>query len=231
MLFSYGLISNRILGVAMDATERIERRLKLHELRVLMSVVDGGSMGKAAKSLATSQPAVSRAIADLEYSLGVRLLDRGPHGIVPTPYGRALVRRSVAAFDELRQGVKDIEFLADPTAGEVRIATPITAAAGFLAGVIDTLARRHPRVVCHLITGELPMIYRALEERAVDAVVMGIPTPLADHLQAEVLYTPFRRRFYRKSLVAAAPGNARGSDERALDAAAARQPARRPGRG
>src|SRR5579864_8238269 len=132
MLFSYGLISNRILGVVMDATERIERRLKLHDLRVLMSVVDRGSMGKAAKRLATSQPAVSRAIADLEYSLGVRLLDRGPHGIVPTPYGRALIRRSVAAFDELRQGVKDIEFLADPTAGEVRIAAPIITAAGFL---------------------------------------------------------------------------------------------------
>ena len=60
----------------MDATERIERRLKLHELRVLMSVVDGGSMGKAAKHLATSQPAVSRAIADLEYSLGVRSRSR-----------------------------------------------------------------------------------------------------------------------------------------------------------
>jgi DNA-binding transcriptional LysR family regulator len=102
----------------MDATERIERRLKLHDLRVLMSVVDGGSMGKAAKRLATSQPAVSRAIADLEYSLGVRLLDRGPHGIVPTPYGRALISRSMAAFDELRQAVKDIEFLADPMAGK-----------------------------------------------------------------------------------------------------------------
>jgi len=105
----------------MDETERIERRLKLHDLRVLMSVVDGGSMSKAAERLATSQPAVSRAIADLEYSLGVQLLDRGPRGIVPTPYGRALIRRSIAAFDELRQGVKDIEFLADPTAGEVRI--------------------------------------------------------------------------------------------------------------
>ena len=144
----------------MDATERIERRLKLHDLRVLMSVVDGGSMGKAAKHLATSQPAVSRAIADLEYSLGVRLLDRGPHGIAPTPYGRALIRRSMAAFDELRQGVKDIEFLADPTAGEVRIAAPIGIAAGFLAGVIDRLARRHPRVVCRLITGELAIIDR-----------------------------------------------------------------------
>ena len=53
--------------------------------------------GKAAKRLATSQPAVSRAIGDLEYSLGVRLLDRGQHGIVPKPYGRALIRRSVAA--------------------------------------------------------------------------------------------------------------------------------------
>jgi len=176
----------------MDATERIERRLKLHELRVLMSVVDGGSMGKAAKSLATSQPAVSRAIADLEYSLGVRLLDRSPHGIVPTPYGRALIRRSVAAFDELRQGVKDIEFLADPTAGEVRIATAIVTAAGFLAGVTDRLARRHPRVVCHLITGELAMINRALEERDVDALITGMPSPLADHLEAEALYTSSR---------------------------------------
>src|SRR5215469_8005883 len=150
MLFSYGLISNRVLG--MDATDRIERRLKLHELRVLMSVVDGGSMGKAAKHLATSQPAVSRAIADLEYSLGVRLLDRGPLGIVPTPYGRALIRRSVAAFDELRQGVKDIEFLADPAAGEVRIAVPIGVATSFLARVADAFARRHPRVICHVIT-------------------------------------------------------------------------------
>jgi DNA-binding transcriptional LysR family regulator len=176
----------------MDNIERIERRLKLHDLRVLMSVVEGGSMSKAAERLATSQPAVSRVISDLENALGVQLLDRGPRGVVPTPYGRALIRRSVAAFDELRQGVKDIEFLADPTTGQVRIATPIAGATGFLAGVIDRLAQRHPRVVCHMITGEGPIIYRALEERDVDALITGIPTPLADHLQAEVLYTSSR---------------------------------------
>ena len=61
-----------------DGTERIERRLKLHDLRVLMSVVERGSMAKAADSLASSQPAISRAITDLEYSLGVRLLDQRP---------------------------------------------------------------------------------------------------------------------------------------------------------
>jgi len=177
----------------MDATDRIERRLKLHELRVLMSVVDGGSMGKAAKHLATSQPAVSRAITDLEHSLGVRLLDRGPLGIVPTPYGRALIRRSVAAFDELRQCVRDIEFLADPTAGEVRIACPVGVTTSFLPDVIDTLARRHPRVVFHLITPEAPMLYRTLEDREADAVITAIRAEvLADHLHTEVLYTASR---------------------------------------
>ena len=172
----------------MDETDRIERRLKLHDLRVLLSVVEQGSMGKAAELLATSQPAVSRAIADLEHSLGVRLLDRGPRGITPTPYGRAFIKRGVAVFDELKQGVKDIEFLADPTAGEVRIAAPI-GAAGFLSLVIDKLARRHPRVVCHLITGEGTIPYRALEAREVDLVMTRIVTPIAeDYMHAEVLF-------------------------------------------
>jgi DNA-binding transcriptional LysR family regulator len=185
----------------MDEIERIERRLKLHDLRVLMSVVDQGSMAKAAERLATSQPAVSRTISDLEHSLGVRLLDRGPRGIVPTPYGRALIKRSVTVFDELRLGVKDLEFLADPTAGEVRIAAPIVTAAGFVAAVIDRFTQRHPRVVCHLITGEAAMNYRALEERDVDIAIALITAPIAeDHLKAEVLYTASR-------FVVAATGN------------------------
>src|SRR5215831_972698 len=107
----------------MSPIERIERRLKLHDMRVLMSVVQAGSMGKAAERLGTSQPAISRSIADLEHALGVRLVDRSRRGIEPTAYGRALIRRGTAVFDELRQGVKDIEFLADPTAGELRIGT------------------------------------------------------------------------------------------------------------
>ena len=171
----------------MDETERIERRLKLHDLRVLMSVVDEGSMAKAAERLATSQPAVSRTIADLEHSLSVRLLDRGPRGVVPTPYGRALIKRSVTVFDELRQGVKDLEFLADPTAGEVRIAAPMIMAAGLVPAVIDRLTRRHPRVVCHLT---VDMTYRALEEREVDLVITQIGLGAADHMEveAELLY-------------------------------------------
>jgi DNA-binding transcriptional LysR family regulator len=183
--------------LAMERTERIERRLKLHDLRVLMSVVEQGSMAKAAERLATSQPALSRAIADLEHSLGVRLLDRGPRGVVPTPYGCALVKRGFAVFDELRQSVKDIEFLADPTAGEVRIAAATFMATGLLATAVDGFARRYPGISFHLITGRAEEVHRVLEQRDVDAAISTI-NPFWErqaHMQREVLYADARSVF------------------------------------
>jgi len=90
--------------------DRIGRRLKLRDVNILLAVVECGSMARAAERLAVSQPVVSKAIADLEHSLGVRLLDRSRQGIESTSYGQALLQRGLAAFDELRQGVKDIEF-------------------------------------------------------------------------------------------------------------------------
>ncbi len=139
----------------MDEIDRIERRLKLHDVRVLMSVVEAGSMHKAAERLATSQPAVSRAIADLEHTLGVRLLDRSPTGIRPTQYGHAIIKRGLAVFDELRQGVKDIEFLSDPTSGELRIGCSEYAAGGPVLAVIDRLTRQHPRMTRVLFRSRL----------------------------------------------------------------------------
>ena len=107
----------------MQLSERIGRRMKLHDLHVLMTVVQAGSMGKGAQRLNTGQPAVSRSIADLEHALGVRLLDRDHQGVEPTPYGRALLDCGAAVFDDLRRGVKDIEFLTNPR----RIRTSIAA--------------------------------------------------------------------------------------------------------
>src|SRR3982074_3076673 len=110
------------MRITMQWTDRVGRRLKLRDLHILLAVAKSGTMGKAATDLAISQPSVSKAIADVEHAIGLRLLGRGPHGIEPTIYGRALLKCGVAVFDELRQGVKALEFLADPTAGELRVA-------------------------------------------------------------------------------------------------------------
>jgi len=151
--------------------DRIERRLKLHDVRVLMSVVEAGSMNKAAERLATSQPAVSRAIADLEHALGVRLLERSPGGIRPTQYGWAIIRRGLAVFDELRQGIKDIEFLSDPTSGELRVGCSEYAASGPVLAVVDRLTRQHPRMVFDVVTAPVLSLYRDLTERKLELVI------------------------------------------------------------
>ena len=173
----------------MADTNRVERRLKLNDLRILMSVVEEGSMSKAAKALATSQPAVSRAITDLERSLGVRLLDRDRQGIVPTAYGEAILRRSLAVFDELRLGITDVQSLADPTAGEIRIAAQIALATGFVPAVIDSLRRQYPRIVCRLTTSEPEGVFRKLEDREVDLAMVYLTSAVdADRMEVQVLF-------------------------------------------
>jgi DNA-binding transcriptional LysR family regulator len=174
----------------MQWADRIGRRLKLRDLHILLAVVKWRSMAKAAAELAISQPAVSKAIADMEHTVGLRLLDRTRQGIEPTAYGRALIRRGLAVFDELRQGVKELEFLADPTAGELRIGSQESIAAGLLPTIIDRFSRQYPRVALHVAQAVFgTMLYRELRERSVDVLLGRISTPFAeDDLEAEILY-------------------------------------------
>lgn len=155
----------------MQIRERIDRRIKLHDLHVLTTVVEAGSMRKAATLLNTSQPAISRSIAELENAIGVRLLDRNAQGVEPTPCGRALLAGGSAAFDELRQAVRNIEHLADPTTGDVRIGSIIPLAASFVCAVVDRLTRRYPRIVFHVEAAQMETLLRELSERRLDLLI------------------------------------------------------------
>ena len=179
-------------GAGMQLSDRIGRRIKLPQLHVLMTVVQAGSMHKAAALLNTSQPVVSRSIAELEQTLGVRLLDRHTQGIEPTEYGRAILKHGAAAFDELKQGVKAIELLADPGAGEVRIGSSIYTGEIFVTAVIEQLSRRYPRMVFHLVTSdETDTLYRELSERNVDFLIARKGGLFSDEqLGFEILYDP-----------------------------------------
>src|SRR5881628_2057567 len=159
------------MGAVMQLSDRIGSRMKLQDLHVLMTVVQAGSMGKAAQILNTTQPNISRSIGELEHALGVRLLDRHRQGIEPTEHGRALLDCGVAVFDDLRQGVKNIEFLSDPSTGEVRIGSTAFLGASFVSAVVDWLSRRYPRIVFHLVTAPTQILHRELSERKVDLLI------------------------------------------------------------
>jgi DNA-binding transcriptional LysR family regulator len=151
--------------------KNIGRRLQLRDLHVFFAVAEKRSMAKAAAALGVSQPSVSATIAGLESSLGVQLFDRSPKGVELTTSGKAMLARGRAAFDELRQGIRDLEYLRQPDVGVVRIGCPELVAAGFLPNVIDLLSRRHPRISLVVTQVNTPTLeYRLLDERRLDLV-------------------------------------------------------------
>ena len=159
-----------------DWESRIGQRVRLRDLHILSTVVRWGSMAKAASHLAMSQSAVSEAIAHLENALRVRLLDRSSKGIQPTIYADALLKRGNVVFDELKQGIKDIEFLSDPGTGEVRISSPEILSAWLIPAAIDSLLHEKPNVTVRVYQQDANIIeFRELYDRNVDLVINRIP--------------------------------------------------------
>ena len=126
----------------------------------------------------------------MEHTVGLRLLDRRRNGIEPTAYGSALVRRGLAIFDELKHGVEELAFLADPTAGQLRIGSTESIAAGLLPAVIERFSREHPRVHLDIAQAVMSTLhYRELRERSIDLLLGRIPTPFAeDDLETDIVY-------------------------------------------
>ena len=174
----------------MQWVDRIGSRLKLRDLHILLTVVQRGSMAKAAAELAISQPAVSKAIADMEHTFGLRLLDRGRGGVEPTAYGRALVTRGQAIFDELKLGIEELAFLADPTVGELHIASTESVAAGLLPAVLERFSFEQPGIRVNVAQAVMNTAhYRELRERTIDLLVGRIPDPFNEFdLEAKIAY-------------------------------------------
>jgi DNA-binding transcriptional LysR family regulator len=160
----------------MSLDDRTLRRLKLSDLRIFHAILQRGGMAKAASDLNISQPAVSKAVAALEHTLGVRLLERHSRGVEATIYGRALLKGGIAVFDELQQSVKEIGFLADATAGELRIGCTEPLAAGFIPEVIDRLSKRYTRVSFEVVAADpATLIERELRQRYIELSINPIP--------------------------------------------------------
>jgi DNA-binding transcriptional LysR family regulator len=168
--------------------EKIGRRLKLKDLQALIAVAEMGGIGKAADQLNYSQSAVSKAISNLERVLGRRLLERERKGIELTPYGSALVRCGVAVVDELRKGLADIEFLSDPTAGEVRVGCSEPLSAGLMSMVINRFAQTCPRMTFHVAVSNPADIFQQLRARKLDFAITQIVRPISEELEMQTLY-------------------------------------------
>jgi DNA-binding transcriptional LysR family regulator len=173
----------------MQQDPRIRRRLKLRDLDTLVAVARHGSMAKAAAHLSISQPAISKAIAEMEHNLGVRLLDRTAQGVEPNLYGRALLKWATVVLDDVKQGMKEIEFLADPTRGELRVGATEPFVAGLLPAILERLHGKHPRICIHVkqVASAVEQS-RGLRERNFDVALGRMAKPIDDDIDAEILF-------------------------------------------
>src|SRR5262249_26919206 len=126
----------------------------------------------------------------MENRLGVSLFDRSSKGVEPTPYGRALIKRGVAVFDELRQGIREIETIKDPTIGEVHIgATSTIAEVGIVAAVIGQMSQKYSRINFHVVEATPEWLFHELRERSLDLIILLTFDPIASNdIVSEMLY-------------------------------------------
>jgi DNA-binding transcriptional LysR family regulator len=199
-----------------DWEARIGRRLRLRDLHVFFAVVRSGSMAKAASRLRVTQPAVSKAIADLEATLGVRLFDRSPQGVEPTRYGDALVKCGTAVFDELRQGIKGIEFLSDPTVGELLIGCPESIASSILPPIVERFAQRNPRVFLDVDATGADALIPKLIDRSLDLVLAPTGNRISAHQADNDLNI---EKLFDDELIVAASTKSRWAHRRKVDLA------------
>jgi len=133
-------------------------------------------MAKASAKLAISHPVVSKTVSDLEHTLGVPLFDRNSRGVALTPFGEALLKCGTNVFDDMRHGLKEIEFLADPTSGKLAVGGPEIVMAGILPAISESFLRRFPGVQLRVVHADTALMqFNQLLDRDVEDDLVSEP--------------------------------------------------------
>jgi LysR family pca operon transcriptional activator len=107
---------------------------------------------------------------------------------VPTPYGLALQKSGISIFNDLRQGVQEIDFLTDPTKGEIRIGATEPVMTAIVSPVIDAMSRKYPQMNFHFVSGDTASLYRDVATRNIELAICRMIGRLPDEVEAEVLF-------------------------------------------
>jgi LysR family cyn operon transcriptional activator len=151
--------------------------MNLQQLRYVVATAEHRTMTDAARSLYIAQPALSRAIRDLERELGMTLFARSGRGVVVTAQGRRVVKLAREALD----AVHEIEGLAGQggaTDAELRIASTPSLEAGLAGRLLPAYAAEHPGVRVHIVRCDgRDGVVSAIRDQRADLGLTDLPVP------------------------------------------------------
>ena len=179
--------------------------------QVFREAVRCGSLGEASRTLGYTQSAVSRHIAALEAEYGVTLLERGPAGVRPTPYGERLLQHADAILAHDDQLRREFDGVRKDALGHITVGAFPTAVAGIIPAALNALQQDRPDTTLTLIEALTPALIEHIHERDLDVAVVtdgpdgrGLPATLnCTHLLDERLLVAVGRahRFARRRAV------------------------------
>ncbi|MCB1754872.1 MAG: LysR family transcriptional regulator [Gammaproteobacteria bacterium] len=165
------------------------RRVKLQQLRTVLAVADHDSLLQAANALGLSQPAVTKALHELESELGVELFVRTSRGTYPTEYGRLLAARARIIFSQLARASDELFDLRDGFSGHVRVGTLIAGAASLLPMAIVALQQTYPGIRVLVTEGTYEQLVPQLRQGTLDLLLGRLPAHrYREELDVEPLY-------------------------------------------
>lgn len=164
--------------------------MELRHLRYFQAVAEDLSFSRAARRLRIAQPALSRAVKQLEGALGAPVFERTRHHVRLTPAGSVLVRETALLLQQVDEIIRRVRRTAAGEEGELRLGYIGPPTQPFLGGLLREYRRRYPRVTIHL---EERTPERVWEMVARGRLAMGLTRPVLGH-QAMGLKTLLLRK-------------------------------------
>jgi DNA-binding transcriptional LysR family regulator len=149
--------------------------LNLHHLRVFASVAEQGSFTRAAGALRLSQPAVSKAVRELEQQTGMPLFERAGRATRLTAAGAALFARARELFAVAQTAEEELRALRGLEGGVLRVGASTTIATWLLPPYLARFREAHPGVALHVSSANTRSIAHALLERRLDIALVEGP--------------------------------------------------------
>lgn len=143
--------------------------------RTFFSVAKSGSISKASEQLYITQPAVSRAIRQLEDALDCKLFVRTSKGVKLTQEGEILSGYVEQAFDFLSLGERKVSDIRNLLSGEIRIGASDTICKHYLIPFLKLFNTLHPQIRIHVTCPTTPAIISMLKAGKIDMGIINMP--------------------------------------------------------
>jgi DNA-binding transcriptional LysR family regulator len=153
----------------------ITRKFRLRHVELIAELYDCGSILKAARRLSLTQPTVTKALRDVESTLGVQLFERSNRGLEPTAYGEIFARHAKIVLAQLRHAAEELESLRAGYSGKVTVGTLLAASASILPDAIAMLKKQRPAVAISVVVGTYDILMPSLLVGDLDMVLGRLP--------------------------------------------------------